>query len=1033
MGDVNDIKDQIITLLHDSEVKENSKRYTQLLNLLIYVYKGIKDNTVKNSIKKYLKSTDDDPVFPTTIPVSKKKELLQLFKTHQVLLHCLDFYELHGFIHQGLITKSNAKLYKLFISTALPSSTDVYNIRLDVYTNLRTLQHEVTNSDKVQWLNVIVKTILILQEHHTHFTNLEANNISCIRVFFKYCDLLFLKSKHLEKFSDLYSSIKGSYLNESVVPRVVKKQEGGSPLQLVPIEILKSSLARQNKDGKAQLRSLLDNSAVATAINLKTEFKHIFTNSEIIYFQPPGGDEVTEAAAEEEANATAPAAEEEANATAPAAEEANATAPAAEEANATAPAAEEANATAAAPAAEPTAPAANGSPAAPAPTAGTAAAPAEPAAAAEEANATAPAATTAGTAAANVSPTEKSTQTGGAPGEQVYKTIFIDGIRNAFKKEFALNVITRSDLFGLYELMDDKVFKVFMETHEKIMAGLLETEPIRSNVNDGILHGTGMEQSAFLQPVVPGVKVIPGIKVEPGVQVQWDSPPVTSLSTLPPVHHSTLPQVPLSVYKVSEAQRAPRCDCPTFSPLTMINKSDTVPKVLQYEMKTGIIDDFLYRCRAFVEHTSTHVNSLITEFEIDIALFEKKADGIIAEDKVEQVKARKELIASLQDDANKVYEKEYDERKKSGEKLEELKRPQIDVDDLDKPQIDGLTLIGSRKMNNLVTHTARKYKQMLFKYFKHHFNFIRKEFGRDTKYILGWKAIIQQRREHYRQYKNQDSGSKDVGFDTYYSRELDVIEKQVEPFIKIIINLVEQFYHSRSNYTTQLPLGGSVNINFNQLALLDNRFNKTMIVARSNVIQLPSIISNIENWKTELEEYNEKLHDKLYSMYNRNQSLMDFVMDSRVMVLYILKIVHFFLFLVAMFLTEKIFSELYMKKLYAENKEPPSILIMLAILIAVDVGFILFMLTILFLLKYIFERPADNFIINMPLIMLFLKDYVLFMVLLSILALIIGTIVQKKKYFRYQTEGLRGIRAYKELLLGISGILILVPYFTFFG
>jgi hypothetical protein len=206
-----------------------------------------------------------------------------------------------------------------------------------------------------------------------------------------------------------------------------------------------------------------------------------------------------------------------------------------------------------------------------------------------------------------------------------------------------------------------------------------------------------------------------------------------------------------------------------------------------------------------------------------------------------------------------------------------------------------------------------------------------------------------------------------------------------------------------------------------------------MIVARSNVIQLPSIISNIENWKTELEEYNEKLHDKLYSMYNRNQSLMDFVMDSRVMVLYILKIVHFFLFLVAMFLTEKIFSELYMKKLYAENKEPPSILIMLAILIAVDVGFILFMLTILFLLKYIFERPADNFIINMPLIMLFLKDYVLFMVLLSILALIIGTIVQKKKYFRYQTEGLRGIRAYKELLLGISGILILVPYFTFFG
>ena len=169
---------------------------------------------------------------------------------------------------------------------------------------------------------------------------------------------------------------------------------------------------------------------------------------------------------------------------------------------------------------------------------------------------------------------------------------------------------------------------------------------------------------------------------------------------------------------------------------------------------------------------------------------------------------------------------------------------------------------------------------------------------------------------------------------------------------------------------------------------------------------------------------------KLISLYSNEDSIMDIILDSHFITMYVLKAIHFVVILVSLFLTEKIFSEMYMKKVYAENVAPPNLIYMLMIFLAIDFGFILFLLTIMFLLMYIFQKPSKDFIINGELIKLFLIDYFIFVVLLFIILAIVAMYMQSKKYFRYNTEGLRAIRALKDITMPLAGVLLAVPFFT---
>jgi hypothetical protein len=43
--------------------------------------------------------------------------------------------------------------------------------------------------------------------------------------------------------------------------------------------------------------------------------------------------------------------------------------------------------------------------------------------------------------------------------------------------------------------------------------------------------------------------------------------------------------------------------------------------------------------------------------------------------------------------------------------------------------------------------------------------------------------------------------------------------------------------------------------------------------------------------------------------------------------------------------------------------------------------------------------------------------------------MIVCDIIRKKKYFRYKLEGPRAIRAATEVMFGISGVVLAIPFF----
>lgn len=173
--------------------------------------------------------------------------------------------------------------------------------------------------------------------------------------------------------------------------------------------------------------------------------------------------------------------------------------------------------------------------------------------------------------------------------------------------------------------------------------------------------------------------------------------------------------------------------------------------------------------------------------------------------------------------------------------------------------------------------------------------------------------------------------------------------------------------------------------------------------------------------------------DKITSFYYNKITLMDIIFDSQFMVLYVIKALSFVFLLSSFYLSEKLFSEMYMKTVYAESKDPPNINIFWAITMVIHLGFVLFLTVVLFLLMFLFKTPNNMFVINGYLLKNFFIDYASVLVLSTLLAVIVGSIIQKKRYFRYKTEGLRGIRALREILTFICLIVFSIPFFHLFS
>lgn len=129
---------------------------------------------------------------------------------------------------------------------------------------------------------------------------------------------------------------------------------------------------------------------------------------------------------------------------------------------------------------------------------------------------------------------------------------------------------------------------------------------------------------------------------------------------------------------------------------------------------------------------------------------------------------------------------------------------------------------------------------------------------------------------------------------------------------------------------------------------------------------------------------------------------------------------------VAAFLATKAQQERYITQVYMNQGTPPPLTKMLATFLTLYVLLTALAFGTVSALGYFVNEPRGNF---MKRALLGSLDFGCELVATLIMGTVLAGIVQSKKYFSYQYEGLRGIRAYREMLVVLAGVNGLTPYF----
>jgi hypothetical protein len=133
-------------------------------------------------------------------------------------------------------------------------------------------------------------------------------------------------------------------------------------------------------------------------------------------------------------------------------------------------------------------------------------------------------------------------------------------------------------------------------------------------------------------------------------------------------------------------------------------------------------------------------------------------------------------------------------------------------------------------------------------------------------------------------------------------------------------------------------------------------------------------------------------------------------------------------------------SQIYTEKVYVRNENPPKLINMLFLFLGIELAMTVVAMSLIGLLFHYLmtdsskttasiakpviapptiEGGASNFNM-MEVMMLFAQDYVLYIIVMMIQGTIIANVMYSKKYFLYKEDGLRGIRAYTDMLVQTS-------------
>jgi len=155
-----------------------------------------------------------------------------------------------------------------------------------------------------------------------------------------------------------------------------------------------------------------------------------------------------------------------------------------------------------------------------------------------------------------------------------------------------------------------------------------------------------------------------------------------------------------------------------------------------------------------------------------------------------------------------------------------------------------------------------------------------------------------------------------------------------------------------------------------------------------------------------------------------------------------IKLVRILTLWISIYFAEKIFQDKFIQRVYygpsssTTEKKPPDIRYFMCVAILIDtIVYGLFIMVVLSISQYVIlssERGAV-FTIDKTIILGVVGDYVTSSVILILLGVFLSTTIQNQKHLRYNDLGVRGIRAYSELVLLVSIIVTLIPYYRLFN
>jgi hypothetical protein len=147
----------------------------------------------------------------------------------------------------------------------------------------------------------------------------------------------------------------------------------------------------------------------------------------------------------------------------------------------------------------------------------------------------------------------------------------------------------------------------------------------------------------------------------------------------------------------------------------------------------------------------------------------------------------------------------------------------------------------------------------------------------------------------------------------------------------------------------------------------------------------------------------------------------------------VMKLVKLVLSYVSIIIASNYTTQIYTEKVYVNQESPPKLINMLYLFIGIELIMSVIVLSCIgFMINFISQSNKLSVKLNiLDVAVEFAQDYILYIISMLVCGAIIANTMYSKKYFLYKEDGLRGIRAFKKMLIELSLFNGLIPFNMF--